>query len=378
MDLFKFNPGIDASFLTDGEVLNKIKTVEWVERYRDPGSFQITAGVSSNLRSVLPLGTMLSHLDTYEVMMVESINIKDGADEEEPQITIKGRSLESYLKHRIVGDDIETYVIADVRLVVGNEPYVIPFGTSWEQIKYMMDNHITTMLAGPLGDQIAGFICIENQQHIGSSTTQERTMRKQNLHSAVLELLAVDDFGIQTVRPNADNVDPTTTEFRIHNGIDRTAEIIFSHAFGDLDKSEYYWSDAALKTDFFCLSNYFAMRSDNTPTGYDRRVMFVDCSDLDEMYDDTEISDFDIGTAIAAAMDVRGQQALRAQVLANLLSTDVSRRTRYKFKKHYDVGDLVTVQGNYDVETVMRVAEHVTFQDENGESGYPTLAALNE
>lgn len=104
----------------------------------------------------------------------------------------------------------------------------------------------------------------------------------------------------------------------------------------------------------------------------------MDCSDIDEMYDDTEVVDSAVVLAINEAMDVRGQQALRAQVLANLLSTDVSRRTRYKFKKHYDVGDLVLVQGNYDVQTVMRVAEHVVFQDENGESGYPTLAAVNE
>lgn len=378
MDLFKFIPGSDPSFLTNGEILNKIKTIEWVERYQPAGEFEITAGVSSNLREKLPVGTMISHTDTLEVMMVETINIKDGGDDEEPKITIKGRSLESYFKHRIVGDDIETYILFDERLMVNNLPYTLPFGTSWEQIKIMVDNHITTLFSGPAGDQIAGFVCIENQQHIGPSTTQVRTMRKQNLHSAVLELLAIDDFGIQTVRPNADNVDPTTTEFRIHNGVDRTSQIIFSHAFGDLDKSEYFWSDAALKTDFFCVSNYYAMRSDNTPTGYNRRVMYVDCNDIDEMYSDDEVTDPGVVPLINAAMDVRGQQALRSQVLANLLSTDISRRTRYKFKKHYDVGDLVTVQGNYDVETVMRVAEHVSFQDENGETGYPTLAALNE
>jgi hypothetical protein len=380
MDLFKFNPGSDPSFLTNGEILNRIKTIQWVERYRDPGEFEITAGVSSDLRTRLPVGTMISHIDTLEVMMVESVNIKEDTDGEEPQITIRGRSLESYLKHRIVGDDIETYIDigTGLHLMTGNEPYQIPFGTSWEQIKYMIDQHITSLLAGPTGDVVAGFVAIENQQHIGSSTAQARTMRKQNLHSAVLELLAVDDFGIQTVRPNSGNVDPTTTEFRIHNGSDLTTSVIFSHSFGDLEKSEYFWSDAALKTDYLCVSNYYNLRSDYAIEGYNRRVMYVDCSDIDEMYDDTEVVDGTIVIAIHEAMDVRGQQALRAQVLANLMSTDVSRRTRYKFKKHYDVGDLVTVQGNYDVETVMRIAEHVVFQDENGESGYPTLAALNE
>ena len=42
--------------------------------------------------------------------MVENVTIKESEDDEEDQIMIRGRSLESYLKHRIVGDDIETYV----------------------------------------------------------------------------------------------------------------------------------------------------------------------------------------------------------------------------------------------------------------------------
>jgi len=179
MDLFKFNPGEDPSFLTDGEILNKIKTVQWVERYRDAGEFEITAGVSSNLRTILPLGTMISHLDTYEVMMVESINIKEDVDGDEPQIKIRGRSLESYLKHRIVGDDIETYIDPGTGflLMTNNIPYTLPFGTSWEQIKFLIDNHITSATAGPLGDIVEGFVPIENQQHIGSSTAQARTIR---------------------------------------------------------------------------------------------------------------------------------------------------------------------------------------------------------
>jgi hypothetical protein len=377
MDLFKFNPDADPSILTNGQFLNKLKTVQWVERYRDAGEFEIVAGVSSNLRNLLPLGTMISHLNTYEVMMVENITIKESEDDEEDQITIRGRSLESWFKHRIVGGNLETYFLAGSWLQLSNLPYVLPFGTSWEQIKYMIDDHIGSSVIMP-GDEVAGFVAIENQQHIGSSTAADRTMRKQNLHSAILELLAVDDFGIQTVRPNPDNVDPTTTEFRIHNGIDRTGSVIFSHAFGDLDKAEYFWSDAALKTDFVVITNYSAMRSDYAPTGYNRRIMFVDGTDLDEMYDDTEVNDSGINDLVVTGMNARGEAALRAQQVANLMSTDVSRSTRYKFKRDYDVGDLVTVQGNYDVETVMRIAEHVTFQDEKGESGYPTLAALNE
>ena len=49
---------------------------------------------------------MISHLDTLEVMMVENITIKESEDDEEDQIIIRGRSLESWFKHRLVGADI--------------------------------------------------------------------------------------------------------------------------------------------------------------------------------------------------------------------------------------------------------------------------------
>lgn len=375
MDLFKFIPGADPTYLTNGEALNKIKSVQWIERYRDPGTFEIKAGVSSNLRAILPVGTMISHFDTYEVMIVESIVIDDKVKEREPEIIIRGRSLESWLKQRIVGDDIETYILSGHRLLLNNIEYNLLLDTSWAQVVTLIENHIKTTGAMP-NDEVLGFAVIANQQHIGPSTALARVIRKQNLHSAVLELLAVDDFGIQTVRPNAENVDPDSTEFRIHNGVDRSDSIIFSYAFGDLDESQYYWSDIASKTEYYCVSNYFELRSDDGVAGFDRRVLYVDCSDIDGHLDIEDANT--LSEQIGDAMDVRGRQMIKSQTMTNLLSTDISKRTRYKFKRDYDVGDLVTVNGNYNVEAVMRVVEHVTFEDENGETGYPTLAALNE
>jgi hypothetical protein len=379
MDLFKFIPGADPSFLTNGQALNKIKTAQWTERYVDPGEFEITAGVSSGLRELLPVGSMISHIDTFEVMIVETVNLKEDDTDSvgEPRLIIRGRSLESWFRQRIVGADIETYIDPGdgYYLMLNVSEYALAMDTSWEQTKTMIEGHVTDTFAG-LDDDVDGFAIIANQQHIGSSTSQARIMRKQNLHSAVMELLAVDDFGIKVVRPNPDNVDPTKTEFRIHNGVDRTESVIFSNNFGDLEKPEYLWGDGALKTDFFCRSNFFEMRSDSVIEGFNRRLLYVDCTDLDEHLD---IEDALIEFAdIQAAMHVRGHQALRAQAATNLMSTDISRRSRYKFKTHYDVGDIVSVHGNYDEQSVMRVVEHVRFLDEKGETGYPTLAAVNE
>jgi hypothetical protein len=374
MDLFKFIPGSDPSYLVQGAFINKITNATWIERYRDAGEFTIKAPVSSNLRAFLPLGTFISHMATQEVMVVENAEIDDKVDEGEPEIVLTGRGLEAIaLENRIVGQNIEHYAGE----LLSFFPYQLAFDTSWEQAKELIRLHINDEDQN-LTDNYDGMVPISNQQHIGPSTTAARVIQPTTLYAAVLELLAIDDFGIKVVRPNADNVDPTTVEFRIHNGSDHSDSIIFSHVHGDLKDAKYLWSIRGLKTDYLCTSTYFAVRSTSAAEGWNRRVMYVDCTDMDQNLSDTDVGDGSISGPIGQAMYARGEQALKAQTETNILSTNISQSTRYKFRKDYEVGDIVFVRGNYNTASIMRVTEHVEFQDESGDSGYPTLSAVNE
>lgn len=379
MDLFKFVPGAPADgYLTQGQYINGIKNVTWTERYQEPGEFTIKAPVSADLRSFLPLGTVISHIDTLEPMFVENHEIDENTEDTEPEIIITGRSLDAWLDQRIVGEDIETYVFAGRRLYTFLTDYLLEYNTSWEQIRVLIDTHIGVLAFENAANEIPGFLAVANQQHIGSTTTMARVIKKQSLHRAVMELLAVDDFGLKVVRPNPTNANPGQTEFRIHNGFDKTREIVFSHVAGDLQNARYFWSDKKSKTDYYCVSTYIQLRSESPATGFGRRTLYVDCSDLDSHLTDEDLGDGDLMNALGAAADVRGQQVIRMHRPRAILSTDISKTTGYQFRRDYDVGDLVRVNGNYDVSSVMRVTEHVEFQDENGESGYPTLSALNE
>lgn len=379
MDLFKFVPEApDDGYLTQGQYINGIKNITWIERYREPGEFTITGPVSSNLRMFLPLGTLISHIDTLEVMMVENHEIDEKSSDSEPEIVVTGRSLDAWLEQRIVGEDVETYVFAGHRLYTFLVDYRLEYNTSWEQTRTLIDAHIGVGAGDTPENEIPGFIAVSNQQHIGSSTTQLRFMKRQNLHRAVMELLAVDDFGLMISRPNPTNVIPAKTEFRIHNGFDMSGQVVFSHVAGDLQNARYFWSNKTLKTDYYAVSTFIQLRSQSPATGFGRRTLYVDASDLDSHLTDEDIGDGEIMGPLGDATDVRGQQTLRMHTERAILSTDIAKTTAYQFRRDYDVGDLVAVNGNYDISTVMRVTEHVEFQDENGESGYPTLSALNE
>ena len=378
MDLFRFLTTNTDGYISQGEIINGYQTLEWTERFRDPGEFKLKAPVSSGLREKLPPGTLVSHVDTQELMYVSSNEIDTDVTEEEPPLMITGKSVESLMRHRIVGNDIETYVFAGHRLLLNMDDYLLAFDSSWNQVRDLINAHVNAPVQGN-DDEIPGFIAVSNQQHIGPNTVQTRSVRPQNLHSAVLELLAVDDFGIKSMRPNPTNADPTTVEFRIHNGTDLTDSVRFSHALGDLDRARYLWTEEGSKTDYYCISTYYRLRSNNAATiGLDRKIMIVDCTDLDSHLSDEESVDPVLTEGLGDLMDIRGQQAIRSQVPTTIVSTDISKTTKYKFREDYDVGDIVYVAGEYGIIAPMRVMEHVEFEDEEGEHGYPTLAAVNE
>ena len=378
MDLFKYLTTDTDGFISQGEIINGYQTLEWTERFRDPGEFKLKAPVSSGLREKLPPGTLVSHVDTLELMYVSSNEIDTDVTEEEPPLVITGKSVEALFRHRIVGDDIETYIDGEGhRLLLPIADYILAFDSSWNQVRDLITAHVTANFNAVDAD-IPAFVAISNQQHIGPNTVQDRSVRKQNLHSAVLEILAVDDFGIKSVRPNVDNLDPLTVEFRIHNGFDLTDSVRFSHALGDLDKARYLWTEEGSKTDYYCISTYYNLRSNSASVGLNRKVMIVDCTDLDSHLSDEEAVEEGVTSLLGDLMDIRGQQALRSQVPTTIVSTDISKTTKYKFREDYDVGDIVYVAGEYGIIAPMRVMEHVEFEDEEGEHGYPTLAAVNE
>jgi hypothetical protein len=128
MDLFKFTMQQGhETVLQGGEAINGVRSVMWTERYRGVGEFEIKAFLSSGLLSKLPLGTLISHVNTLEVMMVEDHQITENKDED-PMLTITGRSFYAFLDFRVVGM-IKSYQYQDL----ARGEYAIASDYTWKQ-----------------------------------------------------------------------------------------------------------------------------------------------------------------------------------------------------------------------------------------------------
>jgi len=366
MDLFKFQKvnGIDID-LKNAQIVKGWDSLMWVERYRDPCEFTLKAKVDSRLQDTLPIGSLISHVNSTEVMIVENHEINQ-TQNETPEITITGRSFETFLENRIVGANQDR-----------NSPYItvpeytIPAAASWLQTFVLLSDHIsaTNVLTG--ADALKNVTVLADVDY--ETTAEDRVIKKTDLYSAMIELLEIDNLGIRTIRPVGEQ---EALVLQIHDGKKKAASVAFSYDYGDIESASYLWTNKSLKNAAYICGKWVDAFIDSAESGYDRRMMYVDASDIDNQFNEAPTGT-DL-TAVRAKMVTRGYQELAAQrrVAMNNVKPYESKINwiTFKYRQDYQVGDIVSVDGSYNVTSQMRVIEYVEIHDENGESGYPTLA----
>lgn len=367
MDLFKYN---NVSFWVDGEAINGWDSVSWTERYRDPGEFQITCELSSGLKEFLPLGTLISHMGTMEVMIVENYQVTEEEDAS-PILKITGRSFETYLEHRIVGQN-QDWATPPATLPT----YELIADYTSQQIITLINDHIVPGDAINIGDTLTRVAA--DTLIVGGGVQEVRIIKRGDLHTRVRELLEIDDLGIKVSRSHSfdEPFQSVYTVFLIYSGEDKRNTVVFSSQSGDILGADYLWSIKRQKNAALISGRFVETMVYGVETGYNRRVMLVDGSDIDGA-----LTEVPIGTELTdmrAAMAVRGRAALTAQTQIVLSRADVSDTQSYQFRIDYNVGDIVAIDGSFGEKMPMRVIEYVEIVDENGQSGHPTLSILKE
>jgi hypothetical protein len=368
MDLFRFN---DPNTFTSGQTIDEWDSASWTERYRDPGEFEIKAKLSSGLREFLPLGTLISHHKTLEVMVVENHQIAEEEDKD-PLLTVTGRSLQTLLEGRIVGQN-NNWAAPPASISVSL--YTLPANYTWIQGTTLINDHIRVGTVINAGDGIPSLVGANDVS--GTGVSEARTVKRNNVMKELLDILEVNDLGLRGIRPHnvAGLPQPgANATLLIHDGDDRRSQVVFSTKNGDIDSADYLWSIKKLKTSALVSGRYVEQMVHGPETGLDRRVLLVDGSDIDGVYD--VIPTGATLTSVRTAMTTRGNQALQAQKRLQLSRTDISRTPTYAYRRDYNMGDIVSVDSSYGPIATMRVVEYVEIEDETGESSHPTLEIL--
>lgn len=363
MHLIKLSSdGVNPTEMNIGEHISGYKSALWVERYREAGEFQIIAPLSSGLRDFLPIESLITHLATSVVMRVENHEV-DQPKNEDPTITITGRCLSAFLENRTVGDQ-QAFVSTEIT------DYVLAADATWDQVVTLIDEHLIS--STDTNDILIGLEV--NHTCSGTFTSEERVLRPAEVYDAVQDILKVDDLGIKTVRPTP--TDPLTY-LTVYRGNNVSTKVRFSWMRGDLDNVKYFFSNKKLKNQARVMGRWIqTVVNDGGAENYDRRTMIVDAS-----YYDERLTAYPGGGVLAlylAAMEIVGRQALAAQKPVHITQADVSENTDLLYRRDYNIGDLVTVDGDFGSSAVMRVVEFAETEDESGTKGIPTLAIPGE
>lgn len=363
MDLFKFAYGVDPSDLREGEVIKGATSKMWVERYSQPGEFEIISPMSANLRAFLPLGTMIGNQKSYEVMIVENHEVSEDP-ETDPVLKTTGRSLTSYFEQRVVGLGLA---------IDRTDGDVLEYPLLSDVIELQIANLISeTMIdAFDTNDNLPSVIV--NAMSSGDPSIIGRTVKYGYLSERVKELLAVDDLGIRTIRRNDfGSGSSSATTIQVYPGVYKADDVIFSWRAGELEQAQYLFSLKNRKNCAFIFGRWVFTTVDGSEVGYERRMLYVDANDLDSQFNTAPTAGD--RTAVLAKMTERGQTALKAQQGTSIAQADISNIRKYRYRVDFNVGDIIRLQGNFGEIADMRITEYSEIEDAEGESSHPTLS----
>lgn len=347
-----------------GDTIRKFSTLIWTERYQKEGDFTLVIEDDISQLTGLPPGTLISHTDTNEVMIVENQEIKRDK-QKKLLLTITGRSLETFAENRpTLGTQLPLYDQTTEEAIIETTSVLPAENVARDLLRYCLESPYAS------SDNSIPNLTVKLAIREPDAPLSH-AIKRGDVYSQVLELLGISNAGIKCVRPNGAQL---TLDLVIHDGLDRRATVSFDSLNEDLEDPTYFWSIKDYKN-FAQVSTHFDARLyrhrnlTGTVVGLNRRIMYLEADDLE--------GDYTPGTA-TDVLAGRAQGALDEHKYIVLLSATVSETAKPKFKIHYDVGDIVTAAGEFTKAQPMRVTEHILTVDDTGVRGYPSLALLQE
>lgn len=350
------------SLLRRVKIVEKYESLIWSERFNSAGDFQLSIESTIGARSDLVPDTWLATNVSNRCMKIETV--EDSTDDEgRKMLDIKGPSIEMELDSRVafgVLDDLTTvpkWVITDQPADIARKIFTDICVTGILDVKDIIP--FMTVVAVYPDDSIPE-----------PTDTITVELDPQSVYEAVKGICEPWDLGFRLIR----NQDLSQLVFDVYSGSDRTTNqdvlepVIFSPDYDNLRNTKELTSSAGVKNVAYVFSQVgyeivYAEGLDPDTVGFDRRVLYVDASDIDDP----------VPANATAKMILRGQKALNEHRNYAAFDGEISQTSQYQYDVHYYLGDLVEVRNEDGVANFMRVTEQIFVSDREGDRSYPSL-----
>lgn len=390
MDLYTVNPTTWAA----ETLLEGYSSLIWTERFNELGEFELRTPLIEEFTALMPEETLVTHKDTQEVFVTDTLNIEKN-DEGASELVIKGISMWAVLQDRVASGTYRqtwlcpvSYTAAQACALMAYNWLCNPYGRDLTRSAMQGMSPRNNIPNLGVGLRVGTFLPWSGDWWVETG----------EVYPQFTDWLARGKLGVRMVRPvsnfETQQIDMTYSSISstgtfgleakdaklrlmIYNGFDRQegstpfqgTTVSFRYDLGDLSDPKYLFSTRGLKTSCVVNSSVGSVEvySDDFVAPYlegrQRRQMFLDGGDVGDQDP----------TAFVSALVQKGEIELAKHNRQQLFDAEISEATPYKYKKDYDLGDRVTLYGEYGFRPTMRVNEYVRIDDEEGDRGYPTL-----
>lgn len=366
LEIIKYTNGLTDG-LVGAEIVTGFKSKMWVERYSGMSVFELRSIYIDDARYKLPLGTLVSHTATAELMIVTEHTIDASGDPQE--VVIRGKSFVSILEGRIVGSNAAAPQPAAKSL------YHIPTMNSAAAAASLIEAHIDPALVdNPIGgiEHVAVYPLITRSDELDLKMYD---IPVGTVFERAKEILDADYLGMRTIRPGALSYSNTDALIVIHDGTDKSDTVQFSPATISFDKADYLWTKENYYNGAYATSTWLQRTYWPSMNGINARMLYLDLSWLDESWE--EMPTAAEQAALLDRMDFIMHQTLLTKAETFLLTLETENiGSKLTHRLDYNVGDLVSVVGVHGDSGIRRVSEYAEFEDESGFRSAPTFEMI--
>lgn len=362
--------GVFEYYVLDDQLRN-IQMIEghtsfiWTERTSSWGDIKIDIQSTDRNRSLLAIDTLIACSESTYIMRVETITDSVN-DDDEAVIEVTGRSIEALLDDRIA---ITPEQLADL----ADTPNWTITDTPGNVARTIFKTICVDLVNNP-GDAIPFYTegTFIAPGSVGEPTEIVTvTIAPMSVYSAIKQVCDTYALGFRLARNPSNN----RLYFDIFTGDDLTSAqhilpaVIFSPSMENLSNTKKLTSKANYKNVAYVVGKnqvniVFGVGEDTEAQGFDRRVLVVQATDVDE----DSVPDVD------AALDQKGLEALAAAQKVYQFDGEISEFGVYRYGRDYTLGDLVEERDRTGFGNQMRVIEQIFVSDNQGDRSYPTLS----
>lgn len=342
----------DRSFTMIG-VVERYTSLIWSDRFDEPGDFELTVIYDQELRNLLVQDRYVTTDYTDRYAIIEKIEISKDEDGNAEMI-ITGRTLECMLERRIILNKLE--------FGKNNTPENLQ-----NSIRTILNNNLIT--PEDANRIFPNFVFLENHsERVSSLTIVDESFDKTNVFDAISGLCEEKHLGFK-IEINSSH----QYVFSLYKGTDRSADVLFSPYYDNLNNSEYFSDFEKYKNFAYIPKNensYLeATNSSIVPSGYNRIETSFDETELKDNSKD-ELSDEEL---IRKAVQKLNLECKKETGIDGEIIPDVF----YTYRTDYFVGDKVMIENEYGDSEPVYISEIVITYDENGLSIIPTFKMID-